>query len=147
MSLVRWNPLSELGMFDTAFDRVFRHTPRAGDASGQVGWNWMPAVDVYETDDHALVITAELPGVERDAVNVTLENGVLTIAGERKVDQAEGSRLYRSERAHGAFRRSFTVPRSIDTASVTAEHKDGTLTVRLPLKEAAKPQRIEVKAA
>ena len=148
MSLIQWNPLGGLGMFDTSFDRVFPHTSPAGDAGGPAASNWMPAVDVYETDDQALVISAELPGVERDAVNVTLENGVLTIAGERKLPaEVDSGRLYRSERAYGAFRRSFSVPRSVDGAAVSAEHKDGTLRVRLPLKETAKPHRIEINAA
>ena len=146
MSLVQWNPFRELGMLDTPFDRLVQSVP-AG-ATGPVAWSWMPAVDVYETDDHALVISAELPGVDRDAVNVTLENGVLTIAGERKLDEkAEAGRLYRSERAYGSFRRSFRVPSTVNVAAVTAEHRDGTLRITLPLQEAAKPHRIDIKAA
>lgn len=146
MSLVRWNPLRELGMLDTPLDRFFQTAPAA--PTGSAAWSWTPAVDVYETDDHALVISAELPGVERDAVEVTLEHGVLTIAGERKLDErAESGRLYRSERAHGSFRRSFRVPSTVDVAAVTAEHRDGTLRITLPLQEAAKPHRIDIKAA
>ena len=148
MSLVRWNQIRELSLLDGAFDPFFRPA-NVGTGSAEYGrWNRLPAVDVYETDDHALVISAELPGSERDAGNVTLENGVLTIAGERKVDgEVEDGRLYRSERAYGAFRRSFTLPRSVDAGAVTAEHKNGALRIRLPLKEAAKPHRIDIKAA
>jgi HSP20 family protein len=110
--------------------------------------SWVPAVDVYETDDHALVVSAELPGIESKDVSVALENGVLTITGERKVDtEVERERWYRSERAYGTFRRSFTLPRTVDVGAVTAEHKNGTLRVRLPLKEEAKPHRITVNAA
>ncbi len=108
----------------------------------------MPAVDVYETEDHALVVSAELPGIDSKDVSVALDNGVLTIAGERKVDtEVDRERWYRSERAYGTFRRSFTLPRTVDAGAVTAEHKDGTLRVRLPLKEEAKPHRITVNAA
>tara|TARA_B100000029_G_scaffold409047_1_gene410499 strand:+ start:933 stop:1340 length:408 start_codon:yes stop_codon:yes gene_type:complete len=135
-------------MFDNAFDRFFRPATPVGGAVEPASWSWMPAVDVYETDDHALVISAELPGVDRDAVSVTLENGVLTIAGERRADgEVEDGRVYRSERAYGAFRRSFTLPRRVDAAAVTAEHKNGTLQIRLPLREDAKPHQIDIKAA
>ena len=148
MSLVRWNPIRDLSMFDNAFDLFFRPANVGAASAESGGWNWMPAVDVYETDDHALVISAELPGIDRDAVDVTLENGLLTIAGERKADgEVEEGRLYRSERAYGAFRRSFTLPRSVDVGGVTAEHKTGTLRITLPMKEAAKPHRVDIKAA
>ena len=147
MSLVHWNPFRELSAYDIPLNRVFRQGVPGTDEVPRE-WSWLPAVDVYETDDHALVVSAELPGVNREDLSVALENGVLTIAGERKVDaNIDRERWYRSERAYGTFRRSFTVPRSVDAGAVVAEHKDGTLRVRLPLKEEAKPQRITVKAA
>jgi len=143
MSLMHWNPFQELSAFDTPFRYVISGTDEvAGERS------WVPAVDVYETDDHALVVSAELPGIESKDVSVALENGVLTITGERKVDtEVDRERWYRSERAYGTFRRSFTLPRTVDVGAVTAEHKNGTLRVRLPLKEEAKPHRITVNAA
>ena len=146
MSLVHWNPFQELSAFDTPFNRVFRHVvPRTDEVPRE---SWVPAVDVYETDDHALVVSAELPGVDSKDVSVALDNGVLTITGERKIDtDVDRERWYRSERAYGTFRRSFTLPRTVDAGAVTAEHKDGTLRVRLPLKEEAKPHRITVSAA
>ena len=146
MSLVQWNPFREFSSFDTPFNRVFRHVvPRTDEVPRE---SWVPAVDVYETDDHALVVSAELPGVDSKDVSVALDNGVLTITGERKIDtDVDRERWYRSERAYGTFRRSFTLPRTVDAGAVTAEHKDGTLRVRLPLKEEAKPHRITVSAA
>ena len=146
MSLVQWNPFRELSVFDSSMDRVLRHpVPSPDEVSA---WSWTPAVDVYETTDHDLVVSAELPGIDPSDVNVTLADGVLTITGERKVeDDGARGRWYRTERAYGTFRRSFTVPRAVDPGAVTAEHKDGTLRVRLPLKEDAKPHRISVKAA
>jgi len=147
MALVHWNSFRELSAFDTPLTRVFRHVIPGTDEVPRE-WSWVPAVDVYETDDHALVVSAELPGIDSKDVSVALDNGVLTIAGERKVDtEVDRERWYRSERAYGTFRRSFTLPRSVDAGAVTAEHKDGTLRVRLPLKEEAKPHRITVNAA
>ena len=147
MSLTYWNPFREFSTFDTPLSLMFRHVVPESVGVGR-DWNWRPAVDVYETDDHELVITAELPGVDRKDVSVALENGMLTIAGERKLDDAvDQQRWYRSERAHGTFRRSFTVPENVDLGEVTAEHKDGTLLVRLPLKEEAKPHHITINAA
>ena len=148
MSLIHWNPLRELSAFDTPLNRVFRQVVLPGTDEAPRESSWLPAVDVYETDDHALVVSAELPGVDRKDVTVSLENDVLTIAGDRKIDtEIDRERWYRSERTFGTFRRSFTVPRTVDPGAVTAEHKDGTLRVRLPLKEEAKPQRITVTAA
>ena len=149
MSLVHWNPLRELSAFALPFERILG--PESG-TPGEVPleWNWTPPVDVYETDDHALVVSAELPGVDPTEVSVTLEDGVLIIAGERKIDSELDrgrTRFYRSERAYGSFSRSFMVPRTVDTAAATAEHKAGALRVRLPLKEEAKTHRIEIKAA
>ena len=105
MALVHWNPFRELSAFDTPFTRVIRHvTPGTDEVPRE--WNWMPAVDVYETDDHALVVSAELPGIESKDVSVALDNGVLTITGERKVDgEVDPERWHRSERAYGTFRR------------------------------------------
>ena len=148
MALVHWNPFRELSAFDTPFNRAFRPVALPIDEGSPREWNWTPAVDVYETDDHALVISAELPGMDSKDVSVAIENGVLTISGERKLDPSvDRERWYRSERAYGKFRRSFTLPRTVDAGTITAAHKDGTLQVRLPLKEEAKPHNITVKAA
>ena len=145
MSLIHWNPLRELSPFALPFERIL--APELVTA-GEVPLDWTPPVDVYETDDGAVVVSAELPGVDPTEVTVTLEDAVLTIAGERKIDtEFDRTRFYRLERAYGSFSRSFMVPRTVDTAAATAEHKAGTLRVRLPLKEEAKTHRIEIKAA
>ena len=147
MSLVQWNRVGGSQSFDRPMERflnqliTFRGDVEVDDR------DWTPAVDVYETADHELVVSAELPGVDRKDVEVTLEEGLLTIAGERKIESAGDGRRYRTERSFGTFRRSFTVPRTVDIAAVRAEHKDGTLNVKLPLKDDAKPHRITVKAA
>ena len=146
MSYVQWNPFRELSVFRTPVGRAFR--PVGSVTEDRAESSWAPAVDVYETEDHALVVNADLSGVDQKDVSVTLEDGTLTIAGERKFESAgDKGRVYRTERAYGSFRRSFSVPSTVDGDSVTAEHKDGTLRVTLPQREDAKPQRITVKAA
>ena len=92
-------------------------------------------------------MSAELPGIDPKDVNITLEDGVLTIAGERQFEGAgDNGRVYRTERAYGNFRRSFSVPQTVNGEAVKAEHKDGALRVTLPQKEEAKPQRIAITA-
>lgn len=147
MSHVQWNPFRELSLLRAPGGLLFGSGAGLAE-SRQSEANWAPAVDVFETDEGALVVNAELPGVDAKDVNITLEDGVLTIAGERKFEGvSDKARVYRTERAYGSFRRSFSVPRTVDGGAVTAEQKDGTLRITLPQKEEAKPQRIAIKAA
>jgi len=106
---------------------------------------WMPAVDIYETPEQEVVLKAELPEVKREDINITFENNVLTIRGERKFENEVSRDNYqRIERHYGTFSRSFTVPAAIDGAKISASHKDGVLTIRLPQREDAKPKQIAV---
>jgi len=108
---------------------------------------WCPVVDVRESKDE-LALQAELPGIRSEDVNVSVENGVLTISGEKKHEIEEGqesSDYHLVERRYGRFERSFSLPRSVDAERVKAEFANGVLTVTLPKAEAAKPRRIEVK--
>ena len=109
--------------------------------------DWVPPVDIFEQNDQ-LVIRAEVPGVKKDDLDVRIENGVLTLRGERKpaADVTEDN-AFRLERTYGAFTRSFTLPRTVDGASVTASYKDGILEVRVPKAESAKPKKVEILAA
>jgi len=106
---------------------------------------WVPAVDIYETDAHEVVLKAELPDMKREDINLTFENGVLTLKGERKFEQeAKKENFQRIERRHGAFSRSFTLPNTVDASRISAAYKDGVLTIRLPQREEAKPKQIAV---
>jgi HSP20 family protein len=110
---------------------------------------WYPVVDVREATDE-LVLQAELPGLRSEDVSVGVENGVLTISGEKKQqteEGQEGSDYHLVERRYGRFERSFTLPRSVDAQKVQAEFANGVLTVTLPKAEAAKPRRIEVQVS
>ena len=106
---------------------------------------WAPAIDVRENDE-GYVFAAELPGLSKDDVSITLENNVLTFSGERKFeDESDGNDYRRIERAYGTFARSFTLPSKVDQESVTAEFKNGVLSITVPKAETAKPQKIEIK--
>jgi len=142
MAIVRWEPSRELASME--IDRLNRmFASLYGDDMQRSGW--MPAVDIYETPEHEVVLKAELPEVKREDINITFENNVLTIRGERKFENEVSRDNYqRIERHYGTFSRSFTVPAAIDGAKISASHKDGVLTIRLPQREDAKPKQITV---
>ena len=106
--------------------------------------NWLPAVDIREDDDQ-FVFTAELPGMNREQVDITIEEKVLTIAGERKFESKEDNKNYhRIERSYGTFSRSFSLPQDVDADAVGAQFENGVLTITLPKSEATKPRKIEI---
>lgn len=141
MAIVRWSPARELaGMEIDRLNRMFADF--YGEAFGQA---WVPPVDIFETNDHSVVLQAELPDLKREDIKLTFENGVLTIQGERKLsDEVKRDNYQRTERQHGTFSRSFTLPNTVDAARISASYKDGLLTVRLPQREEARPKQIAV---
>ena len=143
MAIVRWEPARELASME--IDRLNRmFADFYGEAFSRATWS--PAVDIYETDSHEVVLKAELPEMKREDINLTFENGVLTIKGERKLEQeTTKEQFHRVERHHGTFSRSFTLPNTVDASRISAAYKDGVLTIRLPQREEAKPKQIAVK--
>jgi HSP20 family protein len=141
MALVRWNPIGTLaGMEVDRLNRMFAELET--DAFNQ---GWLPAVDIFETETHEVVIKAELPDVKKEDIGVTVENNVLTLTGERKQEQSiRREQFQRVERRFGSFSRSFTLPTSVDAGHIAASYKDGVLTIRLPRREEAKPKQINV---
>src|SRR6266404_6610085 len=139
--------------FSTAFDRlanmheeldrVFESTFGSGFRSLGTLSRWTPAVDVYQDKDQFTVV-AEVPGMKKEELNLTLQNGVLTISGERKQEEKKPDQGFRSERFVGRFQRSITLPASVDPSGVKANYQDGLLKVVLPKSEEAKPKQIEV---
>ena len=128
MTVVRWDPFRDFG-FTT-------------------GSTWVPPVDIYQTGEHELVLKAELPEMAREDIDVTVENFVLTIKGEKKLGtEVKEEQFHHIERRYGAFDRSFSLPRTVDASKVSADYKNGVLTVRLPLREEAKPRQIKVDVA
>ena len=141
MAVVRWDPARELAGLE--IDRLNRMFSDFYNES--FGRSWVPPVDIYETDQHEVVLKAELPDVKREDINLTFENGVLTIKGERKFEQeTKRENFQRLERRYGSFTRSFTLPNTVDASRINASFKDGVLTIRLPQREEAKPKQIAV---
>jgi HSP20 family protein len=148
MTLVRWDPFRELEEMSDRLNRMFSRPalPRTNgnDKETMIVADWVPSVDVSETDGD-YQIKAEIPDVKKEDVKVTVEEGVLTIQGERKQEKEEkGKKYHRVERSYGRFVRSFTLPDLVDEEKVKAEFKDGVLNLQLPKSEKAKPKAIEV---
>lgn len=128
MTIVRWDPFRDFGFTS--------------------GNTWVPPVDIYQTGEHELVLKAELPDLSREEIDVTVENFVLTLKGEKKLaPEVKEEQFHHIERSYGSFSRSFSLPRTVDASKVAADYKNGVLTVRLPLREEAKPRQIRVDVA
>jgi HSP20 family protein len=109
------------------------------------GGPWMPPVDIYETDNKAVVLKAEIPDLNREDISLKVENSTLTLSGRKQADKdVKEQQYHRVERTFGSFTRTFTLPASVDTGRISAEYKNGVLTVTLPLREDAKPKQIDV---
>jgi HSP20 family protein len=149
--LTRWQPARELTRLRDEFDRMFDDWPRflrrgAGDEEGLRG-SWIPAVDIRETKD-AIEVTAELPGIDAKDVDVSVQENVLTIRGERSREEVkEDETVHRIEREYGVFERSFTLPRSVEPEKIKAGYKDGVLSVSVPKREEAKPKAVKVEVS
>jgi HSP20 family protein len=110
--------------------------------------SWMPPVDIYETESHELVVKVELPDMARGDIEVTVEQNTLTLRGTKKLpDGIKEEQIRRIERNYGTFSRSFTLPSTVDAAKVSADLRDGVLTVKLPQREDSKPRAIHVEVA
>src|SRR5437870_13453465 len=149
-ALTRWNQLKQLEALQHGLGSLCTRAPAQwpeGQEEPLAVAEWSPLVDISE-DDKEYLIKAELPEVKKEDVKVTAEDGTLTIMGERKFEKEEKNKKYhRVERAYGSFGRSFSLPDDASPAKVSAEFKDGVLTVHLAKDEKAKPQYIEVKVA
>jgi HSP20 family protein len=145
MAIVRFDPFREMASLQDRVNRMFADVYGRRDDDVMTRGEWMPPVDIYQTDGHELVLKAELPDLNRDDISIKVENNTLTISGQKKMDAAvQENQYHRIERTSGAFSRSFTLPAMVDTNAIGADYKNGVLTVRLPLREEAKPKQIQV---
>ena len=128
MTIVRWDPFRDFGFTAPS--------------------TWMPPVDIFQTGEHELVLKAELPAMSRDDININIENFVLTVSGEKKVAaDVKSDQYHHVERRYGTFSRSFSLPQTVDPSRVSAEYRNGVLSVKLPLRDEAKPRSIKVDVA
>ena len=142
-----WDPFRDLGNLENRLEKFFGRSVGNGNGGTEAMTitQWSPLVDISE-DDKEYLVKAELPELKKEEVKVTVENGELTISGERKFEKEEKNKKYhRIERSYGSFVRSFTLPESVSGDKVVADFKDGVLKVHLPKDEKAKPKAIEVK--
>ena len=158
MTIVRWNPLrdvtewhpvsdlaSEVVNMQREIDRMFDRFRGGMSDSGPEPQNWMPAVDILERENE-FQLRLELPGVRKEDVKITVNNDVLTIRGEKKMEtEKKGDNYHRLERSFGTFQRSFTLPGTVSSEKIEASYDNGILHLTLPKIEEAKPKEIEVK--
>jgi len=149
-ALTKWNPFREMEDLQNRLFSLWSPLASRQSNGGQESMTlceWSPAVDIVE-DKQEYLIKAELPEVKKEDIHVTVENGVLTIRGERKFEkEVKDQRYHRVERAYGSFVRNFSLPDDADAGKVRADFKDGLLTVHLSKSESAKPKQIEVKVS
>jgi HSP20 family protein len=149
MTLVRWtDPFREFAQLHDRINRAFSDAYGRQDDGLLTSGAWAPPVDIYQNGEHEVVLKAELPDMTREDIDITVDNGTLTIRGEKKFSsEVKEESFHRIERRYGTFSRSFSLPQTVDTGKVGAEYKNGVLTVRLPLREEAKPRQIKVDVA
>jgi HSP20 family protein len=159
MTLVRWKPMrglstwhpisdvtSEIFSMQKEIDRLFDRF-QGGVTEESPDSSWAPAVDIIEEQDH-FVVRAELPGVAKKDVKITIDNNVLMLRGEKKLEEEkEGKNFHRVERSYGSFYRSFTLPTSVVSNKIEASYSDGVLNIIIPKSEESKPREIEVKVS
>ena len=149
MAIVRFEPFRDLVSLQERMNRLFDDSFRglgrpASEEDWALGGAWAPSVDIYEQEG-SIVLKAEIPGVDPKDVDIRVENNVLTLSGQRKLDnEVKREHYHRVERAYGRFSRSFTLPNVVDTASIKAEFKEGLLRVVMPKREEAKPKQISI---
>ena len=147
MSITRYEPWEVLGQLHNQINRIFDNQLDRNSTSSSATADWVPAADIEEYSDKFL-LKLDMPGVNAEAVEITLEQGVLAIAGERQKDvSATGMERSRFERPHGRFHRRFTLPDTVDAAAVRASGRDGVLEVTIPKQPKAQPRRIQVNAS
>ncbi len=144
MALVRWDPFKELDLLQDRISRLFDEAWLSPSRRGER--TWIPPVDIYETENE-IVVKAELPNMDEKDIEVKIENNVLTIKGEKKLEREEKKENYHLiESSYGSFYRSFSLPGNVDADKASAKYEKGVLKITLPKKEEAKPKQIEVKA-
>ena len=145
MAVLKWDPFRDLNMLQDRMNQLFDNPGRGWrDNEPSATTTWSPAVDIYETES-AIVVKAELPGMERKDITLNLENNVLTLRGERRFEkETKEENYHRIERSYGGFSRAFSIPVTVNEEKIQADYKDGVLKILLPKKDQAKPKQIQI---
>lgn len=147
MALIRWDPFRDLLTLQDRMDRLFQDsmTRNRGYEESLAPGFWSPPVDIYETDD-AVILKAELAGLNKNDVTIEVKDSTLILRGERKFEKdVKEENYHRIERSYGAFSRTFSLPQTVDQANVSATFKDGLLEIKIPKVRDARPKQIEIK--
>ena len=145
MAIIRWDPFRDLITLREKMNRLFEEAfTSRGEDRELISSSWTPSVDIYETEN-ALVLSAEVPGVDEDDIEIRIEDNTLSIKGERKFEkETKEENYHRIERAYGSFYRSFTLPSYVDQDKIEAEHENGVLKITMPKKPELKPRKVKV---
>ncbi len=145
MAIIRWDPFKDLVTLREKMNRLFEETfTGRGEEKDLISGTWTPSVDIYETEN-ALVLTAEVPGIKGDDIEIKIEDNTLILQGQRKFEkETKEENYHRIERSYGSFYRSFTLPNSVDQDKIQAEHENGILKVTMPKKPELKPKKVKV---
>jgi len=145
MAIIRWDPYRDLVTLREKMNRLFEDEASSrGEGRDLITGSWAPSVDIYEKEN-ALMLHAEVPGLDDKDIEIEIENNTLTIRGERNLEKETNEENYhRIERAYGSFCRSFTLPSYIDQEKIKAEHENGVLKIEMPKKKELKPKKVKV---
>ena len=145
MAIIRWDPFREMVTMREKMNRLFEDSlAQKGEDKDMMTSNWAPAVDIYETANE-LVLAAEVPGIEEKDIEIKIEDNTLTLRGERKFEkETKEENFHRIERSYGSFFRAFSLPNSVDTERIEAEHENGVLRVIMPKRQELKPKTVKI---
>ncbi len=144
MSIGRWDPFRELLTLQERLDKMYREMEMSRKEEDFVSSEWTPPVDIFESGD-SFIIKLDVPEVDKDSIDIRIQENELTIKGERKLEPGtDAEKYHRMERGYGTFARSFTLTKTIDASKIKAAIKDGVLRIQLPKKEEVKPKQIKI---
>jgi HSP20 family protein len=145
MAIIRWDPFRDIVTLREKMNRLFEDAVTArGEEKDMISSTWTPSIDIYETENE-LVLTAELPGVKEDNIEIKIEDNTLSLSGERKFEkETKEENYHRIERSYGSFYRSFTIPKHVDQEKIKAEHDNGVLRISMPKSPETKAKKVKV---
>ena len=145
MAIIRWDPFRDIETLRDKMNRLFEDAfSSRGEGKDLIASTWSPSVDIYE-DENTIVLTAEVPGLDENDINIKIEDKTLTLQGERKFEKdTKEENYHRIERSYGSFYRSFTLPHNVNVDKIIAKHENGILKITMPKKAELQPRKIKI---